>query len=187
VERPTKTFSSISLIGMPGAGKSTVGVALARLAGLRFVDTDIDIQVRENATLEDILQRDGYLALRRIEEEVLLGLALEGAVVATGGSAVYSPAVIARLKSLGPVVYLHADLATLEKRVAGGPPRGIACAPGQSFAELFAERTPLYRRHADCTTDTSRGTAEEIAARTLEQITRDGWTRPDTSKIVHTE
>ena len=77
---------TISLIGMPGAGKSTVGVILAKLTGLRFVDTDLDIQVRENATLQQILEQHGYLHLRAIEQEVLLGITLDHAVISTGGT-----------------------------------------------------------------------------------------------------
>ena len=79
--------ATISLIGMPGAGKSTVGVVLAKLAGLRFIDTDIDLQVRAGASLQQILERDGYQQLRALEQDVLLDLDLQGAVVATGGSA----------------------------------------------------------------------------------------------------
>jgi len=174
------TYTSINLVGMPGAGKSSVGVLLARLAGLRFVDTDLEIQVRAGARLEDILQRHGYWYLRRVEEDVLLDIPLEHAVVATGGSVVYSERAMARLKALGPVVYLRADLATLAARIAAAPPRGIACDSAQSLAEIYAERTPLYMRHANCTVDTDRGSAEQVAAAVLTRLAADGWTRPDT-------
>lgn len=172
-------YTSIILIGMPGAGKSSVGVLLARLAGLRFVDTDLDIQVRAGATLEEILQRDGYRQLRRIEEEVLLDTALDRAVVATGGSAVYSERAMARLKGLGPVVYLRADIATLGERVSAGPPRGIASDSAHTLADIHAERTPLYAHFADCTVDADRGSAEEVAAAVLARLEAEGWTRPD--------
>ena len=158
---------TISLIGMPGAGKSTVGVILAKLTGLRFVDTDLDIQVRENATLQQIIERHGYRYLRDVEQQVLLEIPLQQAIISTGGSVVYSDAAMQRLRRAGPVVYLAADLASLEQRVAAAPLRGIACDSSQGYAEVFAERTPLYQRHADITVDATVGTADEVAAAIL--------------------
>jgi shikimate kinase len=162
--------TTISLIGMPGAGKSTVGVVLAKLSGLRFVDTDLDIQVRAHATLQQILERDGHQRLRALEQEVLLGIDLSGAVIATGGSAVYSEAAMRRLKAAGPAVYLEVDLATLQRRVAAAPPRGIACDAGQGFVDIHAERTPLYRHYADLIVDATGGTAETVAMTILREL-----------------
>ena len=164
---------TISLIGMPGAGKSTIGVILAKLCGLRFVDTDLDIQVAERATLQHILEREGYQRLRAIEQEVLLQIPLAGAVISTGGSVVYSEQSMQRLKRAGPVVYLEADLATLEQRVSRAPLRGIACDPGQSYAAVYAERTPLYRRYADFTIDAAGGSPDALAAAILRLLTGD--------------
>jgi shikimate kinase len=152
---------------MPGAGKSTVGVILAKLTGMRFVDTDLDIQLREGATLQQIIERQGYRYLRDVEEKVLLEIPLDSAIISTGGSVVYSEAAMQRLAQAGPVVYLTADLASLERRVAAAPLRGIACDPSQGYAGVFAERTPLYRRHADVTVDATAGTADEVAATIL--------------------
>ena len=163
-------FNTISLVGMPGAGKSTVGVLLAKLTGQRFVDTDLDIQVQEEATLQEILEARGHEYLRQVEEQVLLELDLDHALVSTGGSAVYSQPVMARLKQLGPVIYLSADLATLEARVAAAPPRGIASDGAQSFADVYAERTPLYQKYADHTVDACAGTPEQVALRILELL-----------------
>lgn len=165
-------WNTISLIGMPGAGKSTVGVILAKLAGLRFVDTDLDIQLREQATLHEILQTHGYLRLREIEQEVLLDLSLEQALVSTGGSVVYSDAAMARLKAAGPVVYLDVDLPVLEQRVAATPHRGIACDSNQSLADVYAERTPLYERYADLRVAACELSADELAARVLDTLPR---------------
>jgi shikimate kinase len=162
--------STISLIGMPGAGKSTVGVILAKLTGLRFVDTDLDIQLRERATLQQILEREGYLRLRAIEEEVLLAIPLERAIISTGGSVVYSASVMERLRAAGPLVHLAVDLATLEQRVAAAPLRGMASDAAQTYAEVYAERTPLYRRYADLTIDAGSGTADEVAAAILDAV-----------------
>ena len=161
---------TLSLIGMPGAGKSTVGVLLAKLGGLRFVDTDLDIQVREDATLQEILEREGYRYLRGIEQAVVLDISLDHAVISTGGSVVYSEPAMTRLKAAGPVVYLQADLATLEQRVAAAPLRGIACDAAQAFADVYAERTPLYEQYADIRVNACAGTAEEVAAEVFRQM-----------------
>ncbi len=163
-------WNTISLIGMPGAGKSTVGVILAKLAGLRFVDSDLDIQVREDATLQEILEAKGYLRLREIEEEVLLDLPLDHALVSTGGSVVYSERIMQRLKAAGPVVYLEADLATLEQRVMAAAHRGIASDSAQSFADIYAERTPLYERYADFSVSSCRGSADDVANHILAEL-----------------
>ncbi len=160
-------LQTISLIGMPGAGKSTVGVILAKLTGLRFVDTDVDIQVREGATLQEIIEKEGHLRLRAIEQEVLLAIDLDRAIISTGGSVIYSEPAIRRLQSAGPLVYLEAGLSTLEERVAAAPLRGIACPASQTYADVYAERTPLYRRHADITVDAAAGCADDVAAEIL--------------------
>ena len=157
-------FTTISLIGMPGAGKSTVGVLLAKLAGLRFVDTDLDIQVRAGATLQEILDQHGYRHLRQLEEQVLLDVSLDHTLISTGGSVVYSTATMRRLKSAGPVVYLQARLTTLEQRIAGAPPRGIASDNAQGFADVYAERTPLYEQYADFSLPVDTDSAEAIAS-----------------------
>lgn len=142
---------SVILIGMPGAGKSTIGVLLAKELGLGFLDTDLSIQLREGKTLQSILDESDYLNLRRIEEEVLLATDCHGLVVATGGSAVYSEKAMAHLKACGPVVYLDVPVEVLRRRIHNYDSRGIARRPEQSFAELFDERTALYRRYADLT------------------------------------
>jgi len=155
---------------MPGAGKSTIGVVLAKFSGLRFVDTDLNIQVQAGATLQQILDSKGYQYLRSLEKEVLLGIELDEAIIATGGSVVYSEVVMRELKTAGPVVYLEADLATLQQRVATAPLRGIACAAGQEFTDIFAERTPLYKRYADLIIDASAGTPETVATMILQAL-----------------
>jgi shikimate kinase len=163
------TATTISLIGMPGAGKSTIGVLLAKYLGMRFTDTDLDIQVRAGATLQHLLEREGYQRLRALEQEVLLDIALSGAVIATGGSAVYSEAAMHRLRTAGPVVYLEVDFDTLQGRVAAAPLRGIACPAGQDFAAICAERAPLYRRYCDVTVN-GAGTPERVAAAILREL-----------------
>ena len=143
--------SNIVLIGMPGAGKSTVGVILAKKMAMDFIDTDLLIQRRQKRTLQEIVDSDGYFALRRIEEEVLLGLSAGTCVISTGGSAVYSQKGMESLKSSGIVIFLDVALETLEKRVHDYHKRGLAKRPDQSFEELFAERFALYTGYADIT------------------------------------
>jgi shikimate kinase len=167
----TSLPSTISLIGMPGAGKSTIGVILAKLTGLRFADTDLDIQVRESATLQQILVAQGYQRLRDIEQEVLLEINLDQVIVSTGGSVVYSEAAMQRLGRAGPLVYLGTELSVLQHRVAAAPLRGIASDARQSYADVFAERTPLYQHYADITVDAGAGNADEVAAAILQQLT----------------
>lgn len=155
---------------MPGCGKSSVGVLLAKLTGLRFVDTDLDIQQREGATLQEIIERTDYHYLRRVEEQVLLQVALDNAVVATGGSAVYSTAAMQRLAAAGPLVYIEVDPGLLRERIERAPARGIAGDPAQSFADMFAERTVLYSRHATLTLDAGRDAPEDIALRIHQRL-----------------
>lgn len=166
--------TTISLIGMPGAGKSTIGVVLAKLSGLRFVDTDLDIQVAMGATLQQILDSKGYRYLRCVEQQVLLDIELSEAIIATGGSVVYSEAVMQKLAAAGPIVYLAADLESLQRRVAAAPLRGIASAAGTQFADIFAERTPLYKHYADLSVDATAGSPETVAATVLQALALTG-------------
>jgi shikimate kinase len=154
--------SCIVLVGMPGAGKSTIGVLLAKEAMKDFVDTDVLIQVRAEQSLQSIVDNSGYLILRQLEEEVLLDLSLENHVIATGGSAVYSDAGMAHLKKLGPVVYLKVSLEELKRRVQNLPKRGIAGRPGITLDELYEERCPLYEKYADFTVDCDGKTPEQV-------------------------
>ena len=142
---------NIVLIGMPGAGKSTVGVLLAKVLSCQFVDTDVLIQSEENRSLQEILDHDGYLELRAIEERVIMGFSGEHYVVATGGSAVYSSLAMLHLKNHGSVVYLDVGIDTLRRRVKDYDQRGIARRPDQSFEDLFHERATLYSLYADIT------------------------------------
>jgi shikimate kinase len=164
------SFDTVSLIGMPGVGKSTVGVLLAKRLGLAFSDADISIQTREGRTLQEILDTDGYLRLREIEESVLLEMPLDNRVVATGGSVVYSPRIMQRLAAAGPVVYLRADLDTLRTRVAANPERGIASDAAHSFEDIYAERVPLYEHYASCTIDAASGSTDAVATLIVQEL-----------------
>jgi len=165
-------YTSIVLIGMPGAGKSTIGVMLAKQTCRSFVDTDVLIQSSQGRPLQDIVDREGHLALRAIEEQVILQFDCRNCVIATGGSAVYSPAAMAHLKQHGILVFLHADLSVLEARVHDLDTRGLAKRPDQSFLELFEERVPLYAKYADIMVTCGRLTHEEVCARIMEELKR---------------
>ena len=169
------TPSNIVLIGMPGAGKSTLGVILAKLSARRFVDTDLLIQTSRNKTLQELVDSEGYLALRRAEEEVLLGLTISNAVIATGGSAVYSQRAMARLQQDGLLVFLDVPLEVLRQRVRDYTTRGLAKSAEQSFEAMFAERLALYRRYADLTIPYQNLPQEAICTEILDRISQTSW------------
>src|SRR5210317_757250 len=164
----TAKHKNIVLIGMPGAGKSTIGVILAKLASMSFIDTDVTIQTSESRTLQEILDADGYLELRRIEEEILLGLNLEDHVIATGGSAAYSHPAMEHLKANGVVVFLEVSLPTLEQRIHNFSTRGLAKRDDQSFEDLFDERMHLYEKYADIHIDCQDYSQEDLCDIILE-------------------
>ncbi|EED35119.1 shikimate kinase [Luminiphilus syltensis NOR5-1B] len=153
----------ISLIGFPGSGKSTVGVLLAKRLGLEFIDTDLLIQTREHATLAEIIAASDHHNLRRIEEQVLLDMPIGPSVISTGGSVVYSPTAMERLKKVSTVVYLRATYVTVEYRISLAPDRGIASGADETLADIYSERIPLYEQYADITVDVDNTPAETLA------------------------
>ena len=166
----SQDLSNIVLVGMPASGKSTVGVLLAKLTSRDFVDADVLIQISEGRSLQDIVDTEGHMALRRIEEKALLGLDCHHHVIATGGSAVYSHAAMKYLKSDGIVVFLDANLPTLTSRVHNFGTRGLAKRTDQNFADLFEERFSLYTKYADLTVDCADLTQDEVCARIINKL-----------------
>jgi shikimate kinase len=142
---------NLVFVGMPGSGKSTVGVLVAKRLGLGFIDTDLLIQQETGRTLQHIVDQDGYVALRKAEEQVLLNLNAQQHVISTGGSAVYSDAAMRHLKTGGTVVFLDISLDTVFARIGDFSLRGISKKPEQSLLELYEERSALYSRYADLT------------------------------------
>jgi shikimate kinase len=142
---------SIVLIGMPGAGKTTVGVLLAKRLSRKFIDTDILIQIRYKKTLQDIIDILGYMELRHIEENEILQIEPDDSVISTGGSAVYSDQAMRHLKENGTVVYLRNDRKRLLERIGDFRTRGIAKSKDQTIDELFAERELLYEKYGEIT------------------------------------
>lgn len=141
----------VSLIGMAGAGKSTLGRLLADRLGWAHLDTDNLIEASYGLPLQQVLDNLGLEQFLRAEESLVRELYVRRTVISTGGSVVYGPAAVERLKLLGPVVFLEISLPTFLKRVVRGDNRGLAIAPGKTREELFAERQPLYRAAADFT------------------------------------
>lgn len=158
---------NIVLIGMPGVGKSTLGVLLAKQQAMDFVDTDLLIQHEQQRTLQHILDERGYVALRQMEADILCTINCNNSVIATGGSAVYCPAAMNHLKTNGIVVYLSCDLAVLKQRIDNLETRGIASPPQQSLLDIFNERTALYSTYADITVDVGQGSTADC----LKQVT----------------
>jgi len=154
---------NITLIGMPGSGKSTVGIILAKYLSFSFVDTDILIQINQQKSLQEILDESDYLNLRRIEAQEILKLNIKSHVIATGGSAVYSDKAMSHLKDISAIVFLEVDFDTCRKRIHNFDTRGIAKAAGQTFRDLFEERQILYRKYAELTVDCNTKNQEEIA------------------------
>ena len=157
--------SNIVLIGMPGVGKSTIGVILAKIIGFHFLDSDLVIQDRENRRLHEIIAQEGTDGFLKIENDVNASLNVERTIIATGGSAIYGKEAMEHLKEIGEVVYLKADYETIEKRLGNLEKRGVALKNGQTLKDLYEERTKLYELYADVTVDEKGlGTEETIGA-----------------------
>ena len=145
--------SNIVLIGMPGAGKSTVGVVLAKTAALEFVDTDLLIQKQTGRKLQEIIDNDGIDAFLKIEGEVISKVDCKNSVIATGGSAIFSENAMNNLRRNGIIVFLDVPLKEIKRRVDNITTRGIAMKPGETLETVYNERLPLYKKYADITVD----------------------------------
>ena len=154
-------MDNVTLIGMPGSGKSTAGVLLAKLLGFQFLDVDLLIQQQEGALLQEILDSRGTAAFLDAEEAAVRTLNCRRHVIAPGGSAVCREGAALHLKSLGPVVYLQVPVEELSRRIRNLSTRGIAMEPGQTLADVMAFRDPLYRKYADLIVDCPPG--QELA------------------------
>lgn len=166
----SKIKNNIILIGMPGAGKSTVGVILAKTLGYSFIDTDIVIQEREKRLLQDIIDNEGIEEFLKIEEEAILGLQTVNSVIATGGSAVYGNKAMECLSRLGKIVYLELGYEEIERRINNITTRGIAMKQGTSLKALYKERTMLYERYANETVDCREKSVEEVVGEILKYL-----------------
>ncbi len=165
----------ISLVGMPGVGKSTVGLALAQHLQWSFVDSDYVIESLYGVPLQsvtDAMSKEEFLDL---EMEVVASLRLYRTVIATGGSVVYRERAMQNLQKLGPIVYLSAGLPLILERIARNPERGIAIAPGQTIEDLFIERAALYEKYSQCNLDIEKLEPEDCAKTILHTLRVNNW------------
>ena len=169
-----KRKKNIVLIGMPGSGKSTVGVILAKTLGMDFVDSDILICHREGCTLQEILDKRGLDAFLQVEEDTILDTDYEGTVIATGGSVALREKAMEHLAQNGVFIYIDVPLEELTCRIQNISTRGIAFAPGQTLADIYELRTPIYRRWADITVtmDETRNETEQVVEEIISQLDR---------------
>ncbi|MBQ1549436.1 MAG: shikimate kinase [Eubacteriales bacterium] len=151
---------NIILIGMPGCGKSTIGVLLAKNLAYGFLDSDLVIQEQSGRKLQDMIDEMGPEAFSAFEDAVNATLIPHNTVIATGGSAVYGTRAMEHFKQIGTVVYLKASYETIEKRIRNFATRGIVIPEGQTFRDVYNERTALYEKYADITVDVDADKAD---------------------------
>ena len=161
---------NITLIGMPGAGKSTVGVLLAKSTLMDFTDTDLLIQKKYSSSLCGLIEEYGEEGFKKIEEETILSLTCSNTVIATGGSAVYGENAMKHLMDISTVVYLKVPVRTLERRIKNIKTRGVVMKKGESLSKLFERRSPLYEKYAHVSVDVSKLSAEECVDEILKSI-----------------
>lgn len=155
-------MKNIVLIGMPGAGKSTVGVILAKVLGYQFIDSDLLIQEQEQCLLKDIIDRDGLEGLIAIEEQVNADIEVINSVIATGGSVIYGAKAMEHLREIGIVVYIKLSYETINNRLGNIKQRGVVFREGQSLKSLYEERCPLYEKYAHVIVDGENLGMEEV-------------------------
>ena len=159
-------MSNIVLIGMPGCGKSTVGVILAKTLGIGFVDTDLIIQQREKRLLQDIIDKEGIDKFLDCEADAVMSVDCDNSVIATGGSVVFRDNSIKHLKKNGKIFFLDVSLDEIKSRLDNISTRGVAAEKSQSIDEIFNQRFPLYEKYADYILKLNNSNVEN----TVEQI-----------------
>lgn len=162
--------NNIILIGMPGVGKSTIGVILAKIMGYRFVDADIVIQEQEGRLLKDIIAQEGVDGFIKIEDRVNRNLNMKKAVIATGGSAVYGKNAMENYKETSTIIYLKLDYEALDDRLSDIKGRGVVLRDGQTLKDIYDERTKLYEKYADIIIDEGSLDVEKTVDRLLEEL-----------------
>ena len=161
-------MSNIVLIGMPGAGKSTVGVVLAKRLGYRFVDSDLVIQEQYGKLLHELIDENGVEGFWKIENDVNAGIETDKSVIATGGSAIYGKNAMEHLREISTVIYLQLPYEEVADRLGDLNARGVTLKPGQSLKELYEERVPLYEKYAHATIFCEGKMLREIVAEIVE-------------------
>lgn len=161
---------NIILIGMPGAGKSTVGVVLAKRLGYGFLDSDLVIQEKYGKLLHELIEERGVEGFWMLENDVNASLAVRRSVVATGGSAVYGAGAMEHLREIGTVVYLKLTCEEIACRLGDLSARGVTLRPGQTLEDLYRERTPLYEKYAHVCVECEGKMLREIVAEIAEAV-----------------
>ena len=157
--------NNIVLIGMPGVGKSSAGVVLAKVMGYEFVDSDLLIQKEEKRLLKEIIAEDGHDEFVRIENRVNSNINVNKCVIATGGSVIYGKEAMEHLSKIGVIVYLRATFDTIDSRLGNLEGRGVAIKRNQTLFDLYQERTILYEKYADVVVDLDN---QDISATVVE-------------------
>lgn len=165
-----KNGNNLVLIGMPGVGKSTIGVILAKIIGYTFVDADILIQEQEGRLLKDIIADEGVDGFIKIEDRVNRNINIRKAVIATGGSAVYGEKAMNNYKENATVVYLKVGFDELDKRLSDIKGRGVVLRDGQTLKDIFEERTVLYEKYADIVIDETNLNVEQTVEEFISQL-----------------
>ncbi len=163
-------MKNIVLIGMPASGKSTVGVILAKILGMDFIDTDIVIQQREHAKLDQIISERGIDGFLQCEEEALMSIQADNTVISTGGSAVYSDKAMQYLAQSASIVYLKVELARLQTRLNNLQERGVVLQPGETIENLYETRSVLYEKYADITISEEGLSVEETVRKVMKEV-----------------
>jgi shikimate kinase len=172
--------SNLILIGMPAVGKSTLGVLLAKRVGFAFIDTDLLIQTGEGKSLKRIIRERGREGFCDLEANYMQRLSTKRTVIATGGSVVYRPQAMAHLAALGTLIFLDIQLPLLSQRLKQLDSRGVVQMPGQSIAQLYDERRPLYRQYARVTVDCSHRTPDEALNKLVDALQESGGRKTET-------
>lgn len=156
-------MKNIVLIGMPGSGKSTIGVVLAKILGYEFLDSDLEIQKREKRRLSQIIETEGTDGFLKIENDVNCSINPEQTVIATGGSAIYGAKAMEHLGQIGTIIYLKLEYKELEQRLGDLKNRGVVLKDGQTLLDLYQERVPFYEKYAHITIDEAGKDIQDIA------------------------
>ena len=165
-------MNNVTLIGMPGSGKSTIGVILAKALRYEFLDSDLLIQKQEKRKLSEIIEQDGPEKFKEIENQVNADIHVTDTVIAPGGSVIYCDEAMEHLKSIGTVVYLKVPYDTLEKRLEDIKGRGVVLKEGQTLRTLYDERTPLYEKYADIEISEDGLNVEQTVEKLLERLNK---------------
>jgi shikimate kinase len=163
-------MKNIVLIGMPAAGKSTIGVILAKVLGFQFLDADLLIQEKEQCLLKDIIEKKGLEGFIAVENEVNRNITADNAVIATGGSIIYGEEAMEHLRNIGVVVYIKLSYETIKNRLGNIKQRGVVFREGQTLKSLYEERCPLYEKYAHLEVNAEGLNTEELMEKISEAV-----------------